>query len=301
MKVKVIGFEVQTAEGIPFGDFESHLEGTTQEPFTMKGHSRLFRCRKRGAFFEGVLLTLKQQKFFPLLQTETLQVTVHELEANQHLVDFNYFRWSSATRRGVMMVYHQSPGLAALDQIVSDQFNLLRTETIKEATPDGATVRAQAAIRKRFAGKVAVVRMLSQTSIEELLEELTQIDALEVDFVSVTPEANSGYSALSRYMKRRTAVLRFDPRWRDTSNLRAAVVSVAANLAERGGRVFGKKGQSQRSIDFTKNYDIFGEQEFETATQGVMMNLANWANSSLLGLLKQAMSDHEATFLAPTR
>ncbi|MFT3708056.1 MAG: hypothetical protein QM817_10405 [Archangium sp.] len=287
-------------EAITAGEFEEHLLNTApQDVFPMGGHKRVFRARLDDGHFEGLLLTLKNQKVVPLITASTLEVTVEQLERGTHMVDFNFFRWNSATGRGLMMTYFQSPGVQTIATLLEDQYEALRQVRISNETGPMASDAEKAKVRKTYKERLRVSRLASTETLEDLIDELTSITTFHVVGVEGVPA--SPYAPLTNFVKRRALTFTIEPKHRESSALRTAAKRVARALTREGktGAIYGSVDGRDRTLDFNRNFDTFGgEEDFDTAARGVAMRLDNWAQSPLLEGLRSEMSAREDIFAA---
>lgn len=302
MKVELIGFAVQIPECIDPEEFERHLEGGTQGRFGFRGRERILRARVTEKHLEGLLLTLKPEKTIPLLETgqkEKFEVTVNQLQQGQHLVDFNFFVWSRNTRRGLMQTYFQAPKLGTIEALLAERFAELRAKRVDETIKNeqAETERAKRRIRSRFKGSLECPRLVSPSSLDELIAELNSIDRMEFDFLEVQPDRRSPFEPLRDLVRLEQFSVRFKPDWRKSAKLKAGVRALVARFQGSQGRVWGKLDGEPKQIRFDKNYDKFGEQDFDSVTKEVAMNLEDWPNSPFLKYLKTTMSDHRDMFL----
>lgn len=283
MKVRMIGFSVEVPAGYEFEDFEEFL--VTEAPpdvFQAGGRGRVFRAHRLAGHCEGLLLTLKPQRSLPQIETSTLEVTVAALKDGHRLVDFNFFRWNSATRRGLIMTYGHGFQLSGFEDVLQRLFEDSRA-ALSGGSPDP---------NRKKKGILRLTRLVSTNSLASLIDELSSIS--EIEIVGIGATASSGFAPLSGYVKRESVSLRIDPEFRESSKVKTAVKNVVKSFGR--GRIQGKVDHRDRSLDFEKNYDNFGEENFDSAAEGVVMRLADWSNSQLLVRLRHGMSDHSDIF-----
>src|SRR5262245_5589696 len=98
MKVKVFGFELHMGNGITNDDFFTHVSTLSGKPLD----DRIIALHKKGDFWRGVLLSVKDAKAFCQIQRSgnAFTVTATELQKGANPVDFNFFVIHTATAKG---------------------------------------------------------------------------------------------------------------------------------------------------------------------------------------------------------
>lgn len=305
MKVRLVGFELELGSGVSLGDFETSLKGLKQDPKDWRGFKRVFRCRQNNGLFEGLFLTIKDQKTFPVLRkVQEYEVKVHQLAAGEQLIDFNHFAWCQATRRGLYQHYHQSPALSQFGAFLEDAYAQLRKARLDKAISalgKEPSESAEKKVRSKFKGSLNVSQIVSQAKLKELIDELDSVDRFQVDLVTFEPDQGTIFDPIKRAVKRQRHTLLFEPDFRESSWLKNTIrkwVSDRSNLKK--GFVEGREGTNPRKrVNFDRNYDYFGEYDFESVAKETAGSLSNWENSAVLKYARQAMSDHSAMFLDP--
>ncbi len=293
MKVTLVGFEVGCEGEVTIEELEPELLKALA-PFSVKNHERIIRCAEKNGLLEGVMLTIKTQKSFPILKSgQNYEVTVHQLKQGEQLIDFNYFAWSKKTRRGVYQRYLQSPRLGGFESVLRSVFDALVARRRMADAAQVSTENEKKRVTKKYATcKLELDQIVRPETVDALIKGLLRIDRIELRLAKFDRPGGSIFDPVSRYVKRESFKLSFDQKFKSTTGLKNAVATLFKKGELTRAKVFGRDQSGKvQTVDSLENHDVYGTFDFEDITKSIVMNLDQWQSSPVLAHLRKGASD----------
>jgi hypothetical protein len=276
LKIRFTAFRFAVSgTGPTIVDFLQSLVGIGSKTADYKGYDRLHYLAQRGDYFLGLLVTIKDQRVFCQLIDEgsELKISVAELEANTHAMDFNYFAINATTGRGVYQHYHHSCAFTVFGSLCSTKY---------------AQLAHQVGAKKAALTHEIIVR---PEKLGELLDEMNEIKSFQFDVGTVTA-VEPTFGPLGQYGKKRRHKISFDRG--HVSQLRQQLKTF---VRRTGGlekaRIVGKDADgAMRILDLDFNPMHLAQIDFDTAAREMSFDLAKFDRSALAGRVMQVVADH---------
>ncbi|MCM8529455.1 MAG: hypothetical protein NE327_23225 [Lentisphaeraceae bacterium] len=277
MKVKTYAFEIKRTQEKDLRNFFNRLKSDTNE-FVTNGlvGKKVLRTHIIDDYIVGLLISLKDQKSFFKFKRGGFQIKKEDLEADESLMEFNFFLFSFKSKRGLYQEYHYSTHIESFCRILTDKH-------FKQVTK----------LRKK-----ALDYDESRLSDEEI-EELSNVDNIELvqpkplvkeqDFLTIAASfkeiskyeyyvleddeknTNKMYPEDSAYILSDQRVITFK---RKGNILTSAKLSLVRKLFDvfspQKGKIIGKNEKGHKaiaSIDKSRNKTYFLEEEFDSLSE----------------------------------
>ncbi len=251
-------------------------------------------------YYLGLIVTVKDQRRFCQLReggTDRLQIMVNEPDQTSRLMEFNFFVINRISQVGLYQHYYQScslrEGMKELGNLYRDLLLGHREVYVKELLDQGASkIRANELARQHFHGALRYTQLVSPADFQEMLNELSSITALELEYTSLRVEQPT-YAQLSQYVKRESHKIVFNRQFTAGSGLIRAIMSLVETDKPDSGKVTGSDESGiERVIRIDNNPYTFGEFDFDEIVEKIhQLNIKefhqSWVISKLLSTCRE--------------
>lgn len=219
MKVRTYGFELSVeGVGVTLKDFKEYLQERQNEQLKKRNQARhlYINNNKHEDYSVGLVLTIKDQKTFCKLtqNDDEMTIQVENLGEKSKLMDFNFFALHKDSNMGVYQHYANSCSLGTLFDYLCGLFNKLRQDRIDNALMAAAaknehelSEKKKSEIRKLYKCSLKTSQLLTQSSLAEMLAEVSRIKAYSYDVVAIGSDKGNEDPIYTNAVKIRERIL----------------------------------------------------------------------------------------------
>ena len=261
MKVRIYGFEWSITSGATVPQFIEYLRTRSGQETEGENHVLgIARIRHQDPLWAGVLLTIKDQRTYAELKRRArgFEVSPRELERNTNIVDFNFFVVNEHRGRGLYQYYHHSAALSFFRSFCKQRF------------------RAYQSINEIKRGQFGLDVIMRRASIEDCINELRRIRAIEFEAVSFN-SSQAAFRPLTDLAQRQRHRYVFFKRAADRQHaIKEYIIGLVRGNKLKSGRIEGYDADGiERVYDLFNDPDRFAEYEYDDFVRTVHLDTGN--------------------------
>lgn len=285
MKIKLLGIEMVTGQGVTLSDLFQIIGETGGDPVEVGGHSRFTYVDKIDGYHVGLVITTKDHsKFLEFKHDKTnAKLEARDVSEGAKLADFNFFAINDATGKGVYQYYHQSCGVNSFGLLCKSFYEKLKAKRVSAAKSGVAklTTKIEAQINKDYRGTLKWEILVRKETFDKMVSELKAIQAVTLS-VSTLAYADTAFSPIALVAKNMSQRFTFG-KGASVASVASSILKVAKASDVEGARVegVGEDGLEQ-IIKMFNTPDVFGEYDFDDIAQTMTISPIDFAKSAFL-------------------
>lgn len=295
MKIRILGFEWFWGEsGVSLSDFYDRLQKLSAAQIaklekgladadTAEPLEKVIALSKRDGHWIGVLIKIKDIRSFCKLKKtgESFTLTSQLLEDDDKMVDVNFFVINESTGKGLYQHYHQSSWINSFSHFCKleyDKETSARKKALEEqaAAENWTKKKLKAALRELKGLRYEIIP--KPGSFPQFVRQMERIKKISFEFNTYEPTYKP-MQALSRYSKRDSHSFSFS-KTIDMKSLKDDFLKHVSEGAYKRARVEGMDpGEMEVVYNLTRNYDYFGEYEYDEIISEAELDFENILDS----------------------
>ena len=264
MKVRVIGIELLANEGTKLADLWEHIMRQSGTVYECAGLKRMVFIKEEDGLFNGLLITIKDHKKFIELFNgkDGIEINSRDVSEGSDLAEFNFFKLSKKTGRGIYQHYHNSCGGNTFGILLRKIFHELNKSNRAEALKACKSDSEKKAASKKFSKTLQWNFIVRRESFADLIEKMSKINSFECTLSAL--EVNEGvFSPSNGLAKRITQKFAFEKK----AKLSLIVAGVKKFIKEKlldDYKIVGEDDDgNDLTINMEDNLEIFSEYDFD--------------------------------------
>lgn len=285
MKIKLLGIEMTTGQGVTLADLFQSIGETGGSPVDVGGHSRFTYVDKVDGYHVGLVITTKDHNKFLEFKRDktTAKLEARDVSAGAKLADFNFFAINETTGKGIYQYYHQSCGVNLFGLLCKSFYEKLKKKRMDaaKATFKELTLKAEKQINKDYAGTLKWEILVRKETFDKMVSELKSIQAVTLA-VSTLAYADTAFSPIALVAKNMSQRFTFG-KGASVASVASSILQVAKATDVEGAKVEGVGDDGlEQIIKMFNTPDVFGEYDFDDIAQTMTISPLDFAKSSFL-------------------
>jgi hypothetical protein len=285
MKIKLLGIEMTTGQGVSLADMFQSIQNTGGNPVDLGGHNRFTYVDVVDGFHVGLVITTKSHSKFLEFKRDkaTAKLEARDVTPGSQLADFNFFAINKATGKGIYQYYHQSCSVNVFGSLCKFYYEKIKKQRL-EAAKVGIKKLTQAEekrINKEYSGTLKWEILVRKESFDKMVSELASIQAVTLS-VSTLAYQETTFSPLALVAKNMSQRFTFG-KGTLVGDIASSILKVAkiGNVESAKVEGVGEDGLEQ-IIKMFNTPDQFGEYDFDEIAQTMTISPADFAKSAFL-------------------
>lgn len=285
MKIKLVGIEMTTGQGVSLVDMFQSIRDTEGNPVDLGGHNRFTYVDTVDGYHVGLVITTKDHnKFLEFKRDKThAKLEARDVSVGAKLADFNFFAINQATGKGIYQYYHQSCSINLFGLLCKSYYEILKKQRLDaaKASVKELTQKMEKQINKDYSGTLKWEILVRQETFDKMVVELKSIQAVTLS-VSTLAYQETAFSPLALVAKNMSQRFTFG-KGASVAGIASSILQVTKIADVESAKVegVGEDGLEQ-IIKMFNTPDIFGEYDFDDIAQTMTISPADFAKSTFL-------------------